>query len=128
MKLSTINIHKLFSDNSAFTLVELLVVVVVLGILVSIALPNFLTQVENSSDTAASANIRSAVSEILASYTVTGEKLANGTYAGTYWNTTLNTSESTVNGQACAASCNPSGSPFSDGNISCANTPWALSE
>lgn len=114
-----------FGRNSGFTLVELLIVVLIIGILVAIAVPSFTSQVSESSDTAAKANIRTAVSDVLAAYTLNGDiKPPSGYYGGTYWDADANTLQSTVENRVCTASYNPvSSSVFSDGSINCTTTP-----
>ena len=49
------------SSEQGFTLIELLVVIVILGILVAIAVPSYLSFRGNASQAAAQANVRSAI-------------------------------------------------------------------
>ena len=54
--------------NSAFTLVELMVVVVIVGILSAIALPNFLKQTDKAKATEAKQNIASTLKQAQAQF------------------------------------------------------------
>ena len=60
--------RRLAHEERGFTLLELLIVVIVLGILTSIALPSYLSFKDKSRKTAAAANIRNIV-EALNAYT-----------------------------------------------------------
>mgnify|MGYP004463249987 CR=1 FL=1 len=53
-------------NKKGFTLAELLVVVVIIGVLVAISIPIFTTQLEKSREAVDSANIRSAYAELSA--------------------------------------------------------------
>ena len=57
-------IHRIktrLASEQGFTLIELLVVIVILGILVAIAVPSYLSFRGNASQAAAQANVRSAI-------------------------------------------------------------------
>ena len=58
---------------NAFTLVELLVVVAIVGILSAIALPNFLAQTDKAKATEAKTLISSALKEAMVAYTEKGD-------------------------------------------------------
>jgi len=60
-------------QNKGFTLLEMLIVVAIIGVLVSILVPTFASELERAREAADAANIRSAISETYANY-LTGEK------------------------------------------------------
>ena len=67
---------RLAKEESGFTLIELLIVLVIIGILLAIAVPSYLGFKDRANDTAAKANVRSAVPAVEAYYA------DNGTYVG----------------------------------------------
>ena len=67
---------RLKQEESGFTLIELLIVLVIIGILLAIAVPSYLGFKDRANNTAASANVRSAIPAVEAFYA------DNGTYVG----------------------------------------------
>src|SRR4051795_1281802 len=78
---------RLAKEESGFTLIELLIVLVIIGILLSIAVPSYLGFKDRANRGAAEANVRTAVSAVEAYYADHGNYLftlkPDNTAAGT---------------------------------------------
>ena len=68
--------RRLKGEERGFTLIELLVVIIILGILVAIAVPSYLSFRGRASNSAAQANIRAIVPSVESYFS------DNGTYVG----------------------------------------------
>ena len=64
--------RELHSESTGFTLVELMIVVVIVGILSAVALPNFLSQTDKAKATEATSKISALLKEAYAEYQFDG--------------------------------------------------------
>jgi prepilin-type N-terminal cleavage/methylation domain-containing protein len=89
-----------------FTMIELIFVIVIIGILAAVAIPKLAATRDDAADTKLIANVAICVTDIVASYTATGN---------------------TANGEASAA-CTADGVSFADSNATHAVVKATLSD